>query len=641
MKTMMKTNDYVALIEMFNIALVEDVNGYAFPDAVCYTTLNESAMKRGYIIHPDACNSITEAFVNSIECNINSTFYKTWEDVTSKTRFELLVDQLVHYMTTYGTDFSLGNGYVPNNNPEDVSYISLFRDYKVIMPCTPEDLYNRCIGLLTSGIAMKKNTLLPVCTFIVDYVNANDLRNEFANVTIDTITNREGLIMLCDMLGIVPNRKFDLFRYIMYTTTKQPMIIKSKDVIRKISYSDTQFDFTTLNDRQINALASIFYRFKPLFLAFKKCIQRYSYTMVASNNAGVINLISRRAKKYHTPLEPVAENILLSSVFNEDELLHYAASMDVFKVVKICNTCLEHLQRTNEPKMYMIRNGKMYIKENAKDVSGMRPYYVKVFEVFYDELRCRLSENASYVKFNKNLTLAVPTSEKNFVGDIPFGSYVDLGAQSIVGIYWRNEWGTRDFDLSMIDIRGYKIGWNSLYYSDEKDIVYSGDMTSANPEATELIYFAKGCTKGIFKINRYSGNDGSKYKLFVANEQITTLRHNYMVNPANVKMEAMCISDAVEQNIGLTDGNRFYIMTLGAGYNTVSRQAGIDADKIFDSIILTAKSHISMNQLLLDAGYVDVDTVDPEINPIAEDATILDLTTLSRDTLINVMLAKK
>ena len=36
----------------------------------------------------------------------NSTFYKTWNDVTSKSRLHLLVDQLVHYMTTYGTDFT-------------------------------------------------------------------------------------------------------------------------------------------------------------------------------------------------------------------------------------------------------------------------------------------------------------------------------------------------------------------------------------------------------------------------------------------------------------------------------------------------------------------------------------------------------
>ena len=97
-------DDYVELVKLFKVTV--DGTG----TAVDYDKINQLAMMRGYIVEPDACTSIVNDFIKSLECNINSTFYKTFEEVTSKTRFELLVDQLLHYMTTYGTDFSLGNG---------------------------------------------------------------------------------------------------------------------------------------------------------------------------------------------------------------------------------------------------------------------------------------------------------------------------------------------------------------------------------------------------------------------------------------------------------------------------------------------------------------------------------------------------
>lgn len=618
---------YVELIKLFNVSLVNHPAG-----RVEFIKLQEEAMKRGYVIHPDAHNVYTEMFINTLQCNYNSTFYKTFEEVTSKTRLELLVDQLLHYMTTYGTDFSLGNGYVPNSNPEDISYISLFRDYKVIMPCTEAELYEKCMGMVTSGIALKRNTLIPICSYIAQYVQSQGTINEF---DISVVVNREAVTMLCDMLGIAPTRKFDLLRYIIYKTTGDTAIIKNSATIHRIKTSRDQFDFTRLNDKQINALASIFYRFKPLFLAFKKQQLGWKGAEV-TRNAPVINKIRRQAVTYHTPMTPVAENIILSQVFTEDELLHYAASMNIYQVVRLCNTCIERLNQTDEMSIYLIRNGKIYAKKNTTDRAGMHAYYVKVFEVFYDELRCRLSENACYIKFNHNLKLAVPTSEKNFVGDIPFGTSIDIADHAMIGIYWRNEWGTRDFDLSMIDIKGNKIGWNSSYYNNNNSVIYSGDMTNAQPEATEILYYKKTGPKGFININRFRGNDMSKYKVFVANEAIDKLPLNYMVDPTHICFEAMCESSTPQQIIGLVTGDKFVIMNVGNGYSQVSRRVG-NEELMFKSLALKANSFISMHQLLLDAGYIDVDTIDPEINPIPEDAKILDLTTLSRDTLISIM----
>ena len=161
------------LVKLFNISIEDSRN------EVDYVTLNNSAMQVGYIVHPDACNLATQQFIQSISGNVNSTFYQNWEDVTSKTRFELFIDQLLHYVTTYGTDFACeGNGYVPNATPVGPVYISLFKDYKVIMPCTEEDVYNRCMDMLTSGIAMKHDTIETIVDYVVDYHNNDNNLNK-------------------------------------------------------------------------------------------------------------------------------------------------------------------------------------------------------------------------------------------------------------------------------------------------------------------------------------------------------------------------------------------------------------------------------------------------------------------------------
>ena len=616
------------LVKLFNISIEDSRN------EVDYVTLNNSAMQVGYIVHPDACNLATQQFIQSISGNVNSTFYQNWEDVTSKTRFELFIDQLLHYVTTYGTDFACeGNGYVPNATPVGPVYISLFKDYKVIMPCTEEDVYNRCMDMLTSGIAMKQATIETIVDYVVEYVTENDLLTT-GEFDIDDIANREALTLLCDELGIAPNKKFDLFRYIMYKTTGSTLIIKNKPTINAIIRSNTQFDFNTLSDRQLIGLASIFYRFKPLFLAFKKTCTGGAYysTPVTSRNAHVINKIRRMAPKYHTPLAESVMTTMLGKAHDSTVITETATQMNTFQIIRLMNTIIERLNRTDEKAMYIVRNGKMFVKD-AKSYDGMITYYATVFNILNNELVSRLSEKATYVKYPKNMVLACPTSEKNFVGDLPFGTYMDLqDSDSFIGIYWKEEWGTHDFDLSVLNIDGIKVGWDSRYYSDNQDVVYSGDMTSARPEATEIMLFKKGATDGSVMVNRYNGRDGSKFRFFGGVEPNMKLRRNYMVDPNFIKFSADVVSDTVEQTIGLLNDGRFYVMALGSGNSIVSFHKGSKQNERYYASVLKARSYIKLNYILSDAGFIDVDSVEE----LPKDAQILDLTQMSRDTLINL-----
>ena len=118
------------------------------PAAADPAKLQADACKCGFLIHPDLLNTDVEAFVARQTANPNATFYKRWEDVLSKTRFELLLDQIRHYASTYGTGFTQeGNGYVPNDGAE-APYL---HEYTFIVPITEEELYHRCLALLQGG----------------------------------------------------------------------------------------------------------------------------------------------------------------------------------------------------------------------------------------------------------------------------------------------------------------------------------------------------------------------------------------------------------------------------------------------------------------------------------------------------------
>ena len=129
-----KSSTIASLIEMFNVCPFGDkLNGVSSAEDLM--DIMKDGIKRGYLIHPLCDAEYISHFLATRDMQYNSTFYKTWNDVKNKSRFELFVDQVLHYMSTYGTDFSM-EAYLPNVNPEEPA----FNTYKAISPITLYDL---------------------------------------------------------------------------------------------------------------------------------------------------------------------------------------------------------------------------------------------------------------------------------------------------------------------------------------------------------------------------------------------------------------------------------------------------------------------------------------------------------------------
>ena len=222
----------------------------------------------------------------------------------------------------------------------------------------------------------------------------------------------------------------------------------------------------------------------------------------------------------------------------------------------------------------------------------------------------RLASGKNTVMLPADINLAVPTSEKQFVGDIPFGSYFDMDLNNYVGVYWRGEWGTDDYDLSYINEKGMKYGWNTRYKDDSGEVVYSGDMTQAEPEATEMFYCSRQLPDGFFKLNRYDGEPGSRARIFFGHEEIADFHLSYMVDPKTIVFKADIFPEQNDCVIGGVFDNRIYIFSVESGNARVSS----------DSTALMCLSRrirlqLQMRDLLTASGY---EVLDPDSDAVPD-----------------------
>ena len=120
-----------------------------------FTKYFEEMIECGYILSPELCNKENLSIIRDNKLEVNKTFYADWCDVISKSRFELFVDQILHYVTTYGTNFE-GTPYIPNENfngeYDTDKFNGFLKNLKVIKPISIEEIKEKTSNMIYSGI---------------------------------------------------------------------------------------------------------------------------------------------------------------------------------------------------------------------------------------------------------------------------------------------------------------------------------------------------------------------------------------------------------------------------------------------------------------------------------------------------------
>lgn len=439
---------------------------------------------------------------------LNATFHKSWEKVITSTREELLVEQIMHYLTTYGTNHQSEFIYTPN---EELDVPDVTVNFLVVRGLDSGEIIEKALNILKSGVALTQDTLTDVLEVLDD--------SGYSFTGEEDVKNKEALMYLCQEANVLPNDPVELVRYLYFIATGETLLIKSKDTYNKIAQ--------VKNNRQLNLvlkqasaekLAQVFNRFKPIFLSLKK--------VVNASGQAKINKISRLSKTLHKPMSfNILNNIgscTLADLKKQEENLKNA---NFFQLARCLNFLKQNAESTQN--VYAIRNGKAFVKETSgnapRAAKSKIDFLLKIIKKKYD-----LKGKKFFIP--KDVFYALPTSEKNYVGNIPMGTKFVTKGRIASGVYWKNSGGAYDIDVSALSVDG-KVGWNAAYHS---QVTYSGDLTDARNGATEYISAGeKMKDPHLILANIFRGESkGSKFKVvFGKGDDISK---KYMMNPNKV-----------------------------------------------------------------------------------------------------------
>ena len=492
--------------------------------------VNDVSLKQGIFVPEELCYRWLYLYLKERQINPNSTFYKSWEDIRSRSRWELFLDQMCHYLSTYGTNFQAKPFIMNDGQTPDFPY----KELKVLEGITVDELKVEITKLAYSNIAMSAETL----TRIQDIVE--ELK---VPLDIEQIKNRELKLRMIPLDYSFKNGQ-ECLLWILWKWFNITMLVKNKATFESIKPHPSMLSVLTKN-REV--LASVFYRNKDVFMQFKKCKEL----------CHIINVIRKLATKLHRPMKKSPWLMLGEMHFSERMKLFRDAS--IFKLVQMYNVL------SNPTGYYVIRNGKAFYKESVTR---------KVDNFILEEILSVIASkvpNVESVALPEGIELAMPTSEKNFIGDIPLGSYIDCAKKNtMIGIYWRNKWGARDLDLHVRTIDGDSVGWNALYQAGAQEITFSGDMTNAEPEASEVMWFRNEPVDSIVSVLKYSGDTKYCYEMFIAQESATNFSKGYMVDPRNIIYKAkMEFENKSDVTLGFFKEGKFIFHSCNVGNGRV------------------------------------------------------------------------
>ncbi|MFX0099414.1 MAG: hypothetical protein ACFFCS_07510 [Candidatus Hodarchaeota archaeon] len=601
----------------------------------------ERTIPHGFILSGDIVKNYGKAELdNIIEVAIkevglsakemNASFHKSWEKIQKASLCQLVVEQLVHYMTTYGFE-ALGvydkskvfipweKLEIPDLKTEDLSLV-------VIKGYTEDELREKLHKLLSSGIALKEETIKDV-TDLATYLDISEA--ELAEVK-----NKEVRVALYDYLGKVPEHPVEFLRFLVYKSINKTLLIKNKETFDAIRAQDNLGIIRQVSEYKevhgLEPLSTIFYRFKPLFLAFRNNKRMKQY----------VNEIRRLAREHHEPmkedyLNQVTATLKRGEPIDLADLEKKLSKVNIFRKIRLAYALKFRLQEPTSI-LYKIRNGKSF----AMDFTPVPKEKIgPVLDAILDSILGDMEKvKGKTVYIPENIVYALPSSEKQFTGNIPSGTRVTLPSNAIIGIHWENV-GAHRIDLDLSVIANKKVGWDGSYRTEE--MLFSGDLTDAQPAnggASEMFYIKKGFNGSfILAVNYYnfSSEVPVPFSIFAAKEQAENFDRNYMVDPNNVQIQAKSRIERKQEILGLIllepDAIRFYFSETSIG-RRISASVTPYMTNARAYLVDFYTNMISLNDLLEKAGATIVqdrekaETCDINLSPQnLEKGTIINL----------------
>ena len=469
----------------------------------------------------------------------NRTLIESFAAVANMSREEFYSTQILHYLTTYGTNFT--TPFVVGERtftPEETKALKI----TIIRAESASRSLERINELFATTVAPKAQN--------IHYYRA---LAPLTTIAPEEVKSRELMIMMCAERDIKPSDPETLFRYLVYRATKETLIIKNKNlinIIKRAARNNIEL-INSLTEDEMKALASIFYRYKPLFLAFK-----------TPETASVINKIRRLAVKYH---KPQSANTIKNFVnLSSEEQTAIIARATNRELIKLYNA----LAVPSGTRLFQIRNGKIWVREEEK-VSLDIFDKIRAATAIGIELRKRLKNyRGMTVYIPRGISYAVPYSEKQFSGVIPWGTAIDATNKEnafTIGVHWVNDPDESGCDL---DLHAHTptrhFGWNGNYMSgDDDEIIYSGDMTNAPAPkgAAESFYINNVNEPVILTLNAFKANKNKQFQFFMTEGNDDEMRERATFDASKLISAPLplAFADKDSLSLGIFNNKTFYV----------------------------------------------------------------------------------
>lgn len=605
---------------------------------------------------------------------LNNTFYKSYSDVLEASDLKLLLDRMLHYLTTYGFEnlgiYNESMVYIPNKEigleiSSEPIYFTKIKTYSI------NEVKLKVINMLNSGIALKHETINLLINIIKDL-------NIIADINIDDIKNKEAKCIISYELGLIPDNGDDILRTLVHIALENASLIRSVRVFRDIQltlytnpsrFIDCYNYIKKLNkESTIKTISETFLRNKQLWLAFKFHDDTFNSDQV---DVGIVKFINKfinklrkqaihnhKSVKIAYNLSNVKYEIIASAIDNNYKKL--TKNETIYSKIKAYNYIISLLNIDNEDfnyKNYRIRNGKTYSieKQNKKviNVNLYKSLSIKLYDDISNMIKQKIGDNKIYIP--KNVVYVAPVSEKKFVDGIPELSYIKIENSLNIGVHWENVVSNEqeintDLDLKLVGIDSM-YGWDAEY-REKNDILFTGDLTVAPIKrggATEAFLISNNKSAKLLMLNNYTNRCDVDYKLMIEDvnmlEEIKTKfidcksgvykeqddKERFKANTIFDLNKTLTLNSKIgyctfsQKNIGVYKDNKFYFTgsQIGQGATTIRTDY---IDTYLKAIQNEAENHLSINELLKD--YLVEDKKDAQID--------LSLDNITSDTFINL-----
>lgn len=585
----------------------------------------------GIIVEPSASykiKEIEEFYEKKVLSGLalNSTFYGSWEIIKDKSDLELLIDQLLHYISTYGTGFDDRYTWIPNDPnlldiPENKVIFYVVRGY------SDSELTQKCWKLLESGIALSQDTIQNLVDLLLE------LNYTFDGSDLDRVKNKEAQVQIAYIVGKVPNDGVAALRYISYllTNKKSALLMNNDYAVREFKNNSINTNLKSdivkgIMNLSEDGVAAIFNRYKRFLLSLKTCS-----SFKDSKITNKINRISKKSKTLHTPMKSNILNRIGNCTLKElEDNRNNLRQANFFQLARAIDYLRKDLNST--AKVFRIRNGKSHVKTYS-DKRVPLDYDGKI-AFLYDLLRERFSLDGKVIYIPENVDYAVPVSEKKYIGNVPLGTLFRMESPTNIGIHWRNDWGAHDIDLSATNTSGEVVSWHTTYKG--LSITHSGDVTNAPNGASEYLRIDGDANELILiTTNVYSGSPTSEL-IIILGEGDDSLKKNYIMDPNNVLFSApvKCIQRSMILGMVFSKDNENYFSPVIAanGNNRITQYN----DKMRSR--LTALQHEAINAERLETFITNLGG--NVVRQVPSDGDYIDLSTanLEKDTIIKIFL---